>query len=386
MTTEHRLPVILQDLPNLRYQDDDWISREFRQIAIGSIPVPVLASLFKVDRLSQTNPKGYQRLATPNRVNALKRDLEQNRVDLPTAILLNIREFDSAVHLNHSTNPVELVLGEEDKLHVVDGQHRVEALVRLYQENDSNKEKWGKSAIPFVCLLGADRDGEMTEFHVVNTNAKSIETGLAIEILKQRADNSAAVRDHLTETGKAWIQKSETLTQKIADLDVWKSRIRFPNQEKKGTLITNTGMVTSLRPLVEQLGYFQSIGESDQQVKVINAYWEGIRMVVPETMSDPEKFNIQRAIGVVALHAVLVNVLAIMSSKGLSVLDPGKFAEIIEVPLKDLGGRNQDGGWVQGADFWKRGAEGASGLFNGRTGRRILQTQITEKLPPVEIQ
>ena len=387
MTTEYRLPVFIQNLPDLRYDDGDWISQRERQIAIGSIPVSVLASLFGVDRYSpQDNPGGYQRLATASRVNSLKRDLEENKVDLPTAILLNLREFDPLTHLNHLVNPSELVLGEEDKLYVVDGQHRVEALVRLHQANQADTEKWGKFAIPFVCLLGADRNGEMTEFHVVNTNAKSIDTGLAIEILKQRADNSAAVRNHLTETGRAWVQKAETLTQMLATLNLWKGRIRFPNQDKKGTLITNNGMATSLRPLVEQPGYFQSIGEAVQQVKVIDSFWEGIKIVIPEVMDAPEDFNIQRAIGVVALHAVLVNVLAVMSSKGLSVLDPAKFAEVMETPLKELSGRNQDGSWVQGAQFWKRGAAGASGLFNGRAGRRILQAQITEKLPTVNIQ
>jgi len=269
---------------------------------------------------------------------------------------------------------------------VVDGQHRVEALVRLYQKNGASKEKWENFAIPFICLLGADRDGEMTEFHVVNTNAKSIDTGLAIDILKQRADNSAAVRDHLTETGRAWVQKAGTLTQMLSTFDIWKGRIRFPNQEKKGTLITNNGMAASLRPLVEQPGYFQSIGDAEQQVRVINAFWEGIKIAIPEVMERPEDFNIQRNIGVVALHAVMVNVLAVMSSKGMSVLDPGNFSEVMDVPLKELGGRNQDGSWVQGEDFWRRGAMGASSLFNGRTGRRILQAQITEKLPSVAIQ
>ncbi len=132
----------------------------------------------------------------------------------------------------------------------------------------------------------------MTEFYVVNTNAKSIDTGLAIDLLKKRADNSAAVRDHLTETGRAWVQKAENLTQMLAKLDTWKGRIRFPNQEKKGTLITNNGMATSLRPLVEHPGYFQSIGDANQQVRVINAFWKGIKIVIPEAMANPENFNI----------------------------------------------------------------------------------------------
>ena len=382
----YRIPVIVQDLPNLRYDDGDWMSQKGRQIAIGSIPVSVLASLFKVDRFSQDNPEGYQRVATEGRVNALKRDLEHDRVDLPTAILLNMREFNISTHFDGLSDRSELVLGKDDRLYVVDGQHRVEALVKLYRENPGSQEKWGRFAIPFVCLLGADRDGEMNEFHVVNSNAKSIGTGLAYELIKRRADNSAAVRDHLIETGKVWVQKAEALTQKLSHMGVWQNRIQFPGPKQKGALITNNGVATSLRPLVEQPGYFQSIGDEGQQVEVLNAFWGGIKIVLPDVMNNPEDYNIQRSLGVTALHSVLVNVLAIMSSKGLSVRDPSKFAEVIETALKDLGGLNQDGETVQGADFWKRGAKGASGLFNNRVGHRILQAQIRENLPPVSVQ
>ena len=388
-TTEpsaYRLPVIVQDLPDLRYEDGDWMSRNGRQIAIGSIPVSVLANLFEVDRFSQDKPEGYQRVATENRVNALKRDLEHDRVDLPTAILLNLREFSSSTHFSGLSNPSELMLGKEDKLYVVDGQHRVEALVRLHRDSGEDKEKWGKFAIPFVCLLGADRDGEMTEFHVVNSNAKSIGTGLAYELIKRRADNSAAARDFLIETGRVWVQRAEALTQKLSCMGVWQNRVQFPGPKQKNALITNNGMATSLRPLVGQPGYFQSIGETDQQAKVLNFYWEGIKIVLPEVMVDPERFNIQRTIGVTALHAVLVNVLAVMSSKGLSVLAPDSFAQVIEVPLKDLSDTNQNGETVQGSDFWKRGAEGASARFNGRAGARVLHARIAEKLPSVNIQ
>ena len=380
--SSYRLPVIIQDLPDLRYDDGDWMSQKGRQIAIGSIQISDLADLFQVDRLKDDNPEGYQRVPTESRVTSLKNDLESSRADLPTAILLNMREFGADLNLVIQPNGTDLLIQPENYLYVVDGQHRVEALVRLYQEDS---QKWGRVSIPFVCLLGADRDGEMTEFHIVNSNAKSIDTGLTYELLKRRADNSAAVRERLTETGRVWVQTAETLTQKLSETNLWRDRIRFPGQKQGRTLITNNGMATSLKPLVEQPGFFQSISDADQQVRVLEAYWEGIKLVVPEVMRDPGQFNIQRTLGVTALHSVLVNILAIMVSRGLSVLEPAKFAEIIETPFKELSGLNPNGEWVQGADFWKRGSDGASGLFNNRSGHRVLHAQITEKLPPVSV-
>ena len=377
-----RLPVIVQALPNLRYEDGDWISKQERLIAIGSIPIRVLTSLFEVDQAKADNPEGYQRVATPNRVNTLRRDLESCRVDLPTALLLNLREFDESVHLNRQLDYSTLTLHQGNHLYVVDGQHRAEALIGL---NKEEPQRWGDYSIPFVCLLGADRNGEMTEFYVVNSNAKSIGTGLAYELLKRRADHSEIAKDHLIETGKAWVQAAETLTQKLTLVDSWRDRIQFPGQKKSGTLITNNGMATSLRPLVEQPGFFQAIRDVDQQVQVLNAYWEGIRLVLPAAMRDPEQYNLQRSLGVTALHPVLVNMLAIMVSNGLSVRSPEDFAEVLETPLKTLGGQNQDGEEIQGADFWRRGAAGASAMYNNRVGHRVLQARIREKLPHVNV-
>ena len=378
----YRLPVIIQTLPDLGDNGQDWTSQQGREIAIGSITVGVLNELFEVDRLNQENPNGYQRIPTMNRVNSLKRDLNSCRVDLPTAILLNLREYNPAIHLSRFNEHSELALQSGDKLYIVDGQHRVEALIALYKDEPN---KWGTYAIPFVCLLGADRDGELTEFYVVNDNAKSIDTGLALELLKRRADNSDSARAYLVETGKAWMRDAVGLTHKLEETEIWRGRILAPGQSKAKTLITNNGMVTSLRPLVDQPGYFKMSGE-EQQVKILNAYWEGMKKVAPDVFNNPEKYNLQRTLGVIALHAVLVNVLAIIGSQGKSVLDSDNHASIMEKPLNELGGYNKQGEWVVGTDFWKRGNEGASGLFSSRSGYRILQAQITENLPSVIVQ
>ncbi len=378
-----RIPVIVQELPDLRYSGEEWMAQKGRVIAIGSISTGVLKKLYCVDRVNQReNPNGYQREPIASRINSLKRELQAKRVDLPTAILLNLRDYDPLRHVPNQVPVTQLVLSSGDRLFVVDGQHRVESLMRLYEEEP---DKWGDYTLPFVCLLGADLNGEMTEFHVVNSNAKSIGTGLAMDLLKRRAQASEVVRDQLVETGKAWIEAASRLTDSLKQVEIWRDKIQFPGQSKTGTLITNNGMITSLRPLVDQPGYFQSVGDTEQQCRILNAYWEGIKIVLPEAMSDPERFNLQRTLGTTALHGVLVNVLAVMVSKGQSVLDPANHAEIMRIPLTDLGETTGDGTWVDGADFWRRGSDGASGLFNGRPGSRVLQAKIKEQLPNLEV-
>ena len=380
-TTAHqfRIPVIVQEMPDLRYGNDEWMAQNGRKIAIGSIPTSTLKTLYRVDRVNQRdNPNGYQREAVKTRVNSLVKELKAQRVDLPTAILLNLRGFQAPQHLPDEGISTNLVLSEDDHLYVVDGQHRVESLIALFEED---QDAWGSYAIPFVCLLGADLNGEMTEFHVVNSNAKSIGTGLAMDLLRRRAEASDIVRDQLVETGRAWINTASQLTIALKNTETWKGKIQFPGQAKSGTLITNNGMITSLRPLVEQPGYFQSVGDPEQQCRILDAYWKGIKMVLPEAMADPERFNLQRTLGTTALHGVFVNILAVVVSQGKSVLSPDDFADIMRGPLSELGETNGEGAFVEGGDFWKRGSEGASGLFNGRPGSRVLQAKIKDRLP-----
>ena len=239
-TTVHqfRVPVIVQELPDLRYSNDEWMAKNGRKVAIGSISTSTLKILYRVDRVNQSNnPSGYQREAVKTRVNSLVRELKSRRVDLPTAILLNLREFQATQHL--LDGGTSLVLSEDDHLYVVDGQHRVESLIALF---DEDPEVWGSYAIPFVCLLGADLNGEMTEFHVVNSNAKSIGTGLAMDLLRRRAEASDVVRDQLVETGRVWINTASKLTTALKGTEIWKGKIQFPGQSKSGTLITNNGM------------------------------------------------------------------------------------------------------------------------------------------------
>ena len=339
--------------------------------------------MYRVDRVNQRdNPSGYQREAVKTRVNSLVKELKAKRVDLPTAILLNLRKFQASQHIPDGGISTTLVLSEEDHLFVVDGQHRVESLIALFNEDS---DQWGSYAVPFVCLLGADLNGEMTEFHVVNSNAKSIGTGLAMDLLRRRAEASDIVRDQLVETGRVWINTASQLTNELKKTETWQGKIQFPGQSKSGTLITNNGMITSLRPLVEQPGYFQSVGDPDQQCRILDAYWRGIKKVLPEAMADPERFNLQRTLGTTALHGVFINVLAVMVSEGKSVLNHEDYADIMGEALSELGETNGEGAFVEGADFWKRGAEGASGLFNGRPGSRVLQAKIKERLPNLTV-
>src|SRR5712692_10369462 len=87
--------------------------RKKTPMALGVITAGTLADLYLVPRRDTRKKTGYQREVSPARVNRLIRDLNENRVDLPTAILLNLRTFKPDVHLAGRDGQEYFAPGEE---------------------------------------------------------------------------------------------------------------------------------------------------------------------------------------------------------------------------------------------------------------------------------
>ena len=131
--------------------------------------------------------QGYQRNASPKRVNDLQKALRENEVDLPTAVLLNLRGVSVDDVTEDAGGHRYLVVERRDwpsPFYIVDGQHRLRALERLAAEEGAY-ERWRHYPIPFVCVVGANELQEMEQFYVVNSTAKSVKTDLALDLLRE---------------------------------------------------------------------------------------------------------------------------------------------------------------------------------------------------------
>jgi DGQHR domain-containing protein len=345
---------------------------------VGVMPAGMLVSNYDIPRRDYRQRRGYQRPVSPSRVNKLVADLVADRVDLPTALLLNIRDFDAAVHLVEENGA--FFFRPDGALYVVDGQHRVEALAKLVERAP---EKWSDYPIPFVCLLGADEFQEMTEFYVVNSTAKSVRTDLAYDLLRQRAEADPSLRQALLEQGEYWKVEGKLITEQLTDTSpLWKGRVRFPGEPLGETLVSSAGMVTSLRPLLVT-PYFEAISMSDR-VDVLTAYWAGISNVLPEAFKHPSRYALQKATGVQVMHKLLIVLIESLRSKGDSVLDPKAYESLLRDPLLRLEGDTATGDTVRGSEFWKVGELGAAGSFSNNAGRRVLTARLKGALPRVK--
>ena len=347
--------------------------------AVGVIRAGALVERYTVAYRDARRKTGYQRPVSTGRVNKLVADLRTGQVDIPTAVLLNVRaDSDTIIHQESGEASFR---PNGHLLHVVDGQHRIEALAKLVAEDP---EKWSQYQIPFVCMLGADELEEMTQFYVVNSTAKSVRTDLALDLLKQRAEADPELMASLVEKGENWKVEGQTIAEALGATRLWAGRIRFPGEPKAETTIGSAGMVSSLKPLLDT-PYFEAIS-TENKVRILEAYWDGIEIVIPEAFRDPTDYALQKSTGVMIMHALLVSVIELLRSRGMSVLEAESYEEVLRGTLLALEGDTADGDVARGADFWISGIHGAAGSFSSNAGRRVLRARLRAELPQVEVE
>jgi DGQHR domain-containing protein len=366
-------------IPEIPVQLASPRSRKWTPKVTGVITAESLYDRYVIPRRDQRDKSGYQRELSTTRVNKLVKDLREGRVDLPTSILVNLRSFEEERNFRVLDGQLHLRL-EGGPLHVVDGQHRVAALARLFEEDP---ERWGDYEVPFVCMLGAGELEEMRQFYVVNSTAKSVRTDLALDLLKQQAESHPEIMNSLEETGQTWKVKGQTLTEELNGTKHWRSVIRFPGEPKASTTISSASMVNSLKPLFSNPFFGQMT--TPNQIKVLSAYWQAIEEVIPEPFEEPTDYTLQKGLGTMAMHGFLLYVLEYVRATGRSVIEIQPYVDALEPVLSSLEGDTASGDPVRGADFWLSGAEGAAGSYSSSAGQRVLIARLRTLLPEMPV-
>lgn len=346
---------------------------------VGAVDFGELVERYQIPHRDYVANKGYQRKPSSSRVNSLARDLSKGMVDLPTAVLLSVRSknlYPRRITKEH----YGLAFPDKSQrpFYVIDGQHRLEALKKLINDENQTREKWHRFKIPVVIIFGADEDSEMDQFHTVNSNAKSIATDLALDLLRKRATKDNAFRKYLVEKGQAWKVHAQELTDEVSALEMWKDKIKFPNAPKSKTLVNSNTFVRSLKPCLEQANFRDY--SLEEQALIINAYWAGIGKVLPECFFAPNDYNIQGGMGVNVLHYLLPTALFYADRFGGKVDESDTYYRIYEATLQELSGENRNNGEAVGYNFWRVGPEGASGAFSSHPGQRVLRDRIRRML------
>jgi DGQHR domain-containing protein len=265
-------------------------------------------------------------------------------------------------------------------LWIYDGQHRAGGLGQLLKEHGEIEH----FPVPISITLGLDQAEEMREFYEVNTNAASVKTDLAWQLLTKMAEDDPNLREMLAADDRDWITRAYAVVDELEKLDgPWKGRFQDANRRKTkgdGVTIPKPQFARSLKPVLD-MPQLKRASAADIAV-VINAYWAGIKQVMPEPFEQASEFVLQKGNGSVALHRVLPQVVEVVRGRGKRLGQPDGYAEVMK-DLPTLEGEvvDNDGQLSNraGADYWRVGSV-ASG-FSGDAGRRRLGLLIQSRLP-----
>ncbi|MDA1869464.1 DGQHR domain-containing protein [Bacillus cereus] len=297
----------------------------------------------------QTNPDGYQRPPIASHFKSIASHLIENTdsIFLPSAILGAIDVED--VQFPSNTSALEI----NKKIRIVDGQHRLKgfsaAIEKLKLTDDKNKlNALLNFELPIILMVidrkKNERFNEIVAFIDINSKGKKVSTDLAITLrdrMYDQANNYFKNEDKRKE--KIATETSKYLTKK-ASFSVWYSAIKMtPND--KGTIISVNSFNKSLYPIINSIDN-QLIKLAGAEEHIQEAWVQKIIEVLPLLISDVwniisgkwkecflhnsnpkfnKEFNIQKGIGVHALHLLLsdclINVIEIQEDEPSDIQD-----------------------------------------------------------------
>ena len=144
-----------------------------------------IPNFFDVDRLEPKKNSGFQRILNETRANRLARHLREGfpkgYANLPTTIFL---ATDKDLKFDPDRNEITIETEDVCPFGVVDGQHRIEGLIRA-----ANSEP-GLSGfrLPATIAVSLDDTHQMYHFYIVNTTQQSVEPALQQQITSRFTD------------------------------------------------------------------------------------------------------------------------------------------------------------------------------------------------------
>ena len=141
-------------------------------------------NFYTVDVL-EPQGQGYQRILNETRANRLSRHLsdgfDPGYANLPTTIFL---ATDKIVGFEGEKNEISFETDKVCPFSVVDGQHRIEGVIRSLK----SKPQMGDFKLPATIAVDLDDTHQMYHFYVVNTTQEPVEQALRQQITRRFSD------------------------------------------------------------------------------------------------------------------------------------------------------------------------------------------------------
>jgi DGQHR domain-containing protein len=274
-----------------------------------SMKAKELVKIVDINKRDPSTDKGYQRVLSSSRVQAIAKYIDSGRV-LPTSILVSL---EKPVKLSPDRSKIIIPAGKKVGW-VIDGQHR------LAGGNEAVTE------IEFivVAFLNLNIEEQIRQFMTINNESKGVPTSLIYDLLSYMPPNKTAAdvaKEQAAEIAKI-LSRDEA--------SPFYGRIAIVHSPKKGE-ISMVNFVRKIAPLITRdRGKFGRYSLEDQK-RIIDNYFKAYMHVFPD-QSEPSSSIIYQTLGFGAVINVLDVVFdySIKMTQGFAVNDIIKILKYVE--------------------------------------------------------
>ena len=313
------------------------------EIYVSTLPAHQLIERCTIDRWTPENTEGYQRLPDERRLSggrgSVVRYLMKELGCFPTSVLLNVRgdlSFETELDLGWCALG-EVTIGDDEKLWLIDGQHRVEALKRAVERNADFEEY----PVIVSLLRLPKRFDELMLFYIVNRRQRSVPTDLAYRHLQRM----------LWEKGTEWLYELEGrrgvrlgLATEIVDYlnedprSPWRGRVRRVGEDRREEhIIHDKSLIRSVAEILkEKVFEGMSIREL---ADLLTDFWNAVSEVYPRAFMEPRGYTLLATPGIFSLHMLFPSIYA-RCAKGAVITEDG-MRLILERLLNETPGHHQ---------------------------------------------
>ena len=294
-------------------------------IYVSTLPAYQLIERCAIDRWTPENTEGYQRLPDERRLSGGRgsavRYLMKELGCFPTSVLLSVRgelSFESEYDLGWC-DLGELTIGDDEKLWLIDGQHRVEALKRAVERNADFEEY----PVIVSLLQLPKRFDELMLFYIVNRRQRGVPTDLAYRHLQRM----------LWEKGAEWLYELEGrrgvrlgLATELVDYlnedprSPWRGRVRRVGEDRREEhIIHDKSLIRSVAEVLRERA-FEGMPVRDLADLIID-FWNAVSKVYRGAFEKPRAYTLLATPGIFSLHMLFPSVYARCAKGGVITED-----------------------------------------------------------------
>lgn len=273
-------------------------------------PNGVVAKKAIMFRRTPKQKKGYQRELSPRRLKRSKQGIAGYVLDqmgvFPTSVLVNVRKSDGTLEFKKKGKIEEniefgdLIVPDNAKWYIVDGQHRIEGLkIAMREEN-------GLVNYPLaVTMTNENIFYEMLIFYIVNSRAKPVKSDLVYRILQTSFYEKQAPK-WIEEAMLTRGDKRKAVAAMIVDLlntkedSPFKERIQEVGEPRKETHLVKDGQMIKYTTLILREKIFSGMYDDDV-ANLLVKYWNAVKEIYPNCFKNANEYVLLSTLGLSSL-------------------------------------------------------------------------------------